>query len=235
MLRKLRSIFGQRQTVEIEIESGVVSTDVPPGEPDLVEGDELRVVEARPPEPGSERPFELLETIKGDLARQRNAQERIADGIIEAEGRLQPVCERLVQQMESIAGSERQVAELVERFTSVAGERAEALQSTVDTLNAAGERQVRVLDVLQQQLDGSQRSIDALRDRFEEVGTGLGSLLEIQRATVERTDELVDVVRTQIDRNELAQQRMFRVSLALLGLGTVAVLATVLLVLVYAG
>jgi hypothetical protein len=87
--------------------------------------------------------------------------------------------------------------------------------------------------VLQQQLDGSQQSVDALRDQFVEVGTGLGSLLEVQRATVNRTDDLVEVVRTQIEKNELAQQRLFRISIALLGMGTVAILAAVLLVLVY--
>ncbi|MCH2144172.1 MAG: hypothetical protein MK082_03380 [Phycisphaerales bacterium] len=233
MLGKIRSLFGQRHTVEFDVEPDPVlePEEVLEEEPGVEPG--LQVTSLAGLDRPDEQAMELLDTIQGDLARQRDAQERIAEGITGVETQLQPVCQQLNRQMESIASSERHVAELVESFTQAAGTRESALQTTVESLNNAGERQVQVLNVLQQQLDGSQQSIDGLRQQFEQVGSGLEALLETQRATVSRTDDLVEVVRTQIDRNELAQQRVFRVSIALLGLGTIAVLAAVVLVVVY--
>ena len=233
MLGKIRSLFGQRHTVEFDVEPDPVlePEEVLEEEPGVEPG--LQVTSLAGLDRPDEQAMELLDTIQGDLARQRDAQERIAEGITGVETQLQPVCQQLHRQMESIASSERHVAELVESFTQAAGTRESALQTTVESLNNAGERQVQVLNVLQQQLDGSQQSIDGLRQQFEQVGSGLEALLETQRATVSRTDDLVEVVRTQIDRNELAQQRVFRVSIALLGLGTIAVLAAVVLVVVY--
>ena len=237
MLQKLRNLFGQRHTVEFDLEPRL---EPPPEEGLAPEPDELLDEESglqAPVTPAleglDEQARDMLGSIQGDLARQRDAQERIAEGLTGVESSLTPIGQQLNRQMESIASSERHVAELVESFTAAASERETALQGTVDSLNIAGERQVQVLNVLQQQLDGSQQSVDALRDQFVEVGTGLGSLLEVQRATVNRTDDLVEVVRTQIEKNELSQQRLFRVSIALLGMGTLAILGAVLLVLVY--
>lgn len=225
MLKKFRSLFAQRTPVEIEI-----------GDPDL--RDEVRTDTLDPATEAletvaPEAPGALLADFRADLARQHAAQERIAEGIGGVERQLEPIARNLNRQVESIAGSERHVAELVEQFTRSANEREQALQETVSSLNVSGERQVQVLTLLQQQLDRSQQAVDGLGERFTEVGAGLETLAEAQRTTAARTESLVDAVTRQIESAELAHQRTFRVSVALLGMGTLAVLAAVVLVLVY--
>ena len=234
MLKKFRSLFGQRTPIDLEvaIDPDPASAEIlvtEPGAPTASTAIEAGNEQADP-DPGST----LLSDFRDDLARQHDTQERIARGISGVEQQLEPIARHLTRHMESIASSERNVAELVEDFTRSAGEREQALQGAVNSLNTTGERQVQVLTLLQQQLDSSQQSLHLLGDQFKQVGCGLETLAEAQRTTASRTEELVSAVRDQIDSSELAQQRTFRVSLALLGMGTVAILAAVVLVLVYA-
>jgi hypothetical protein len=230
MLKKFRSLFGQRTPIDLE-----VAVD-----PDPVSG-EFLITEpgtSTDPPPGDEEVKDpgpaLLADFRDDLSRQHDTQERIAQGITGVEEQLEPIARHLNRHMESIASSERNVAELVGEFTRSADEREQALQGAVTSLNTTGERQIQVLTLLQQQLDSSQQALHLLGDQFQQVGCGLETLAEVQRSTATRTNELVSAVRDQIDSSELAQQRTFRVSLALLGMGTIAILAAVVLVLVYA-
>ena len=230
MLKKFRSLFGQRAPIDLDVE-----IDPDPASEQILLTESGEPVDPSPRADGSSDPAHaLVADFREDLARQHDAQERIASGITGVEQQLEPIARNLNRHLESIASSERNVAELVEGFTRSSGEREQALQETVSSLNTTGERQIQVLTLLQQQLDSSQQALHQLGDQFQLVGGGLETLAEAQRASAARTDALVTAVRDQIDSSELAQQRTFRVSLALLGMGTVAILAAVVLVLVYA-
>ena len=229
MLKKFRRLFPLRNTVEIDVErvEPRVSEDRTPSEaalsPDSGPGEVL--------DPGHDA---FIEDIRGDLGLQRAAQERIADGLASVETQLQPMAQQLQRHAESIASSERQVVELVGEFTRTAVARGESMEEAVRSLGATGERQAQVLSLLQQQLDRTQQSNEALGERFTELGSGLDSLVGSQKMQASRTGELIDAVQEQMARSDLAQRRLFAVSIALLGLGTLGVLAAVTLVVVYA-
>ena len=170
MLKKFRRLFPLRNTVEIDVErvEPRVSEDHTPSEaalnPDVVPGEALLP-----------KHDAFIEDIRGDLGLQRAAQERIADGLASVETQLQPMAQQLQRHAESIASSERQVVELVGEFTRTAVARGESMEEAVRSLGVTGERQAQVLSLLQQQLDRTQQSNEALGERFTELGSGLDS------------------------------------------------------------
>lgn len=231
MLKKFRRLFSQRTPVEFEVHR----------RPKPVSA-ELMMHEHSPPTPSEAKEDapsqaytpEALERFHIDLEQQRVTQDRIASSLSHVEEQLEPMGQRLGQQMEAIAGSERHVAELVEAFHSAAQIREDLLQSSVNTMTVATEQQVQVLTVLQQQLDHSQQSMEHLARRLDEVGGGLESLLQAQQTSVERTEDLVEAVRAQVETTAIAHKRLFGVALALIALGGISMIVTVVLVIVYA-
>ena len=91
-----------------------------------------------------------------------------------------------------------------------------------------------MLTVLQQQIDHSQESMARLAERFDTVGGGLESLLQAQRTSVERTEDLVEAVRSQVEATTSAHRQLFGATIAVLALGGIALAVGVVLVIVYA-
>ena len=230
MLKSFRRLFPRRTMVEIDVErveprdaEDLPSTSTTPDREDLAEA---------PIQPDADG---FIQDLREDLGLQRVAHERIAEGLAGVEAHLEPMGRELRSHAESIATSERQVAELVAEFTRTAVARGASMEEAVRALGATGERQAQVLTLLQEQLDRTQQSNEALGARFTELAGGLDTLVASQETQATRTGELVDAVRDQMSRSDLAQRRLFAVAVAMLGVGALGVLAAVVLVLVYAG
>jgi len=229
MLKTFRRLFPRRATVEIDVErveprdaEELASTSAPTGRENLAEA---------PHQPDADG---FIQDLKEDLGLQRAAQERIAEGLAGVESHLEPMGRELRNHAESIATSERRVAELVGEFTRTAVARGASMEEAIRGLGATGERQAQALTLLQEQLDRTHQSNEALGVRFTELAGGLDTLVASQETQAARTGELVDAVRDQVSRNDLAQRRLFAVAVAMLGVGALGVLAAVVLVLVYA-
>ena len=110
-----------------------------------------------------------------------------------------------------------------------AEQRDAGMREAMSTLNTSAERQVHVLGMLHEQLDGTTTMMQTITEQVQAAGGNIEALREAQKATSERTGELVEAVRAQTEANARQQRWFFGLAIGVLLAAATALIVAIVL------
>ena len=208
MLKTFRRLFTRQAPLELEVyprsEEAPAPLASPPDQPTT------SALEAQPPAPA---PMSEAE-----------------DRLIEQIGRMEPLANTMIDRLERLGASERELAAMVESFSRQSETRERALLDTAKGMHDSTERQNQLLDALRSQIEHAGASNQALTGELRSFGADLVEITAQQKASTRNGQELIVALREHTKQFTEQMKVLAGVGIAMIILASLALIAGIVLV-----
>ena len=207
MLKTFRRLFTRQAPVELEV-----------------------YPRSHPEDPLSQSPPEPVSTVELEMQPPAPAPlSEAEDRLIEQIGRMEPLANTMIDRLERLGASERELAAMVETFSRQSETRERALLDTVKGMQDSTQRQTQILEVLRTQIDHAGESNQALTGELRSFGADLQEITAQQKASTRNGQELVAALREHTGRFNEQMRLLAGVGIAMIVIASLVLIAGIVL------